>query len=272
MKYWKEIALSLCLVSLFVCAARRKYMVIMAGEVPIKLVLIKGGEAFIGAAEDDSLAADDSNPQTQLQLSGFYMGVCEITNAQFEAVMGYVPSEVKAPQCPVTNVHWPVAVKFCERLGSLTGKNVSLPTEAQWEYACRAGTEAPWYFHPDPEDYEDYCMMYVTPDEEYLSEWMWYEKNSSNTTHPVGLKKPNPSGLFDMYGNVEEWCLSDYRPYPYDELDGRNSLDLPSARRVMRGGSYCDHRGYCNSVQRQAHDIPLNIGSPSTGMRIVINE
>jgi formylglycine-generating enzyme required for sulfatase activity len=122
----------------------------------------------------------------------FKIGKYPITQAQYQAVMGNNPSYfMKKPQNPVENVSWDDAEDFCQKLSEITGKTYRLPTNSEWEYACRAGTETLFSFGDDYEQLKDYA---------------WYENNSGLITHPVGQKLPNNWGLYDMHGNVWEWC------------------------------------------------------------------
>jgi formylglycine-generating enzyme required for sulfatase activity len=134
-------------------------------------------------------------PASQDQkISSFRIGKYPITQAQYEAVMGTNPSHFQGnPQNPVESVSYDNAQVFCQKLSGITGKNYRLPTESEWEYACRAGTTTRWYFGDDRRQLGDYA---------------WYYDNSEGTTHPVGQKRPNAWGLHDMIGNVCEWCES----------------------------------------------------------------
>ncbi len=126
------------------------------------------------------------------EINSFAIGKYPITQEQYQAVMGVNPSYFQSnPQNPVETVSWDDAVTFCQKLSQLTGKNYRLPTELEWEYACRAGTTTNYYFGDDKEQLGDYA---------------WYFDNSQETTHPVGQKLPNPWGLYDMLGNIWEWC------------------------------------------------------------------
>ena len=121
---------------------------------------------------------------------GYYLGTHEVTQAQFEAVMGYNTSQsTKDPDCPVDRVSWAETLKFCEKVSTSSKEKVRLPTEAEWEYAARAGSSEKWFFGSQDSKLKDYA---------------WYQENSGSKTHKVGQKKPNPWGLYDIYGNVVE--------------------------------------------------------------------
>jgi formylglycine-generating enzyme required for sulfatase activity len=154
--------------------------------------------------------------------------------------MGTNPSEFKGDQQrPVERVSWEEAVEFCRRLSQKEGKTYALPTEAQSEYACRAGSTT------------RYCSG---DDESSLGEYAWYEKNSDKTTHPVGEKRPNAWGLYDMHGNVWEWC-ADWYDKEYHAGSPRNDPTGPSSGsyRVFRGGGWIYAAGNCCSASRNGN-------------------
>ena len=197
------------------------------------LVPIAGGTFSMGSLSGGS----DEQPVTTVTLSPFWLAKTEVTQAQWEAVMGSNPSHFKGGQLPVEKVSWDDAMEFCRKLtererqaGRLpTGTTYTLPTEAQWEYACRAGTTG------------DYAGE--------VDAMAWYAKNSGDATHAVGTKQANAWGLHDMHGNVWEWCLDWYGPY----LGGRVS-DFKGAAsgsgRVFRGGSWRLVAARCRSAFR----------------------
>ena len=162
----------------------------------------------------------------------FYFGKYPVTQAQWEAVMGNNPSSFKGPDRPVENVSWSDCQSFIEKLNYQADDNLyRLPTEAQWEYACRAGSTTACYFGED---------------EGRLGEYAWYQKNSNRETHPVGKKKPNAWGLYDMHGNVWEWCQDWYGNYPAGPvIDPRGPSS--GSNRVLRGGGWRDFAGDCFS-------------------------
>lgn len=162
----------------------------------------------------------------------FWMGKYQVTQAQWKAVMGDNPSHFKGDKLPVEKVSWDEVQEFCKKLSELTGKEYRLPTEDEWEYACRAGSTG------------QYCFG---DDKKMLGEYAWYDENSEGTTHPVGQKKPNAWGLYDMHGNVLEWC------------DGKG----------LRGGSWVNDGYYCRSAFR-GYNEPGN-RLYNLGFRVVVS-
>ncbi len=201
--------------------------------VPLEMIFVPGDTFKMGSPKGKG--SDDERPQHDVTMPGFYIGKFQITQAQWEAVMGKNPSSFKGdPALPVENVSWNDAKQFCEKLAQMTGKAYRLPSEAEWEYACRAGTTG------------DHAGD--------LDAMAWYYKNSESKTHPVGQKQPNAFGLCDMHGNVWEWCEdvwhSDYKGAPTDGsawLSGGNSR-----RRVVRGGSWDYDDFNCRSARRDS--------------------
>ena len=186
-------------------------------------------DAYTGASRERRLKKAVSNiinSMVAIPGKNFKMGKYEVTQEQWEAVMGENPSDFKAPNNPVENVSWEDCKKFLEKLNSMpevkkSGLTFRLPTEKAWEYACRAGSTG------------DYCKLAdgteITKGTQ--GEVAWYEDNSGKKTHPVGQKKPNAFGLYDMHGNVWEWCEDLYQ--------------AGSPTRVFRGGSWKDRSGIC---------------------------
>ena len=162
----------------------------------------------------------------------FYLGVFEVTQEQWEAVMGTNPSYFKDPKRPVENVSWHDAQGFCRKLSEREGGEYRLPTEAEWEYGCRAGTTTAYYWG-----------------DEFDGDYAWCEDNSGGTSHPVGSRKPNVWGLHDMAGNVYEWCADTFSRYASGAVsDPKDESDSPF--RVDRGGSWYSARVHCYSADR----------------------
>ncbi len=181
----------------------------------------------------------------------FKMGKYEVTQAQWQAVMGENPSEFKGDLNPVENVSWNDCKKFLEKLNAMpevkaSGLTFRLPTEKEWEYACRAGSTG------------DYCKLAdgteITSDT--LGEVAWYRDNSDNKTHPVGQKKPNAFGLYDMHGNVWEWCEDLYR--------------AGDSYRVIRGGGWRNGSGDCAAGDRS--DFGPDLLCDNLGFRLAASQ
>jgi formylglycine-generating enzyme required for sulfatase activity len=169
----------------------------------------------------------------------FSMGTTEVTQFHFARILRKIPSKFKAAKHPVESVTWDEAVEFCARLSDLpaekrAGRVYRLPTEAEWEYACRAGTTTAYSFGND---------------QGQLSNYAWWKVNSGPATHPVGLKKPNPWGLYDMHGNVWEWCQDWHGNYPSGSTTDPTGTASGSYR-VRRGGCGIDNSDRCRSAGR----------------------
>ncbi|MDB9414717.1 SUMF1/EgtB/PvdO family nonheme iron enzyme [Microcystis aeruginosa] len=210
--------------------------------ITLEMVSLPAGEFLMGSPDSDSDASDDEKPQHQVKVNSFAIGKYPVTQAQYQAVMGTNPSYFNNnPQNPVERVSWDDAQAFCQKLSQITGKTYRLPTEAEWEYACRAGTTTRYYFGDDANQLGDYA---------------WYNGNYQNTTHPVGQKKPNAWGLYDMSGNVWEWCEDNWHnTYENAPRDGsawiKNGNDN---RSLWRGGSWYSLPSYCRSACRDYLD------------------
>ena len=202
----------------------------------MEFVLIPAGTFMMGSPDSDPDADDNEKPAHQVTLSqDFYLGKYPVTQAQWEAMMGANPSEFKGAARPVETVSWDDVQAFMQKLNERGGADhYRLPTEAQWEYACRAGSSTRYHFGDDAAQLGDYA---------------WYHDNSGGQTHPVGQKQPNAWGLYDMHGNVWEWVqdwYGDYTVAPVTDPIGPTS----GAVRVIRGGSWGDAALYARSAVR----------------------
>ena len=192
--------------------------------VEFKMIKVEGGTFRMGAtSEQGSDAYDSEKPVHSVTLSDYYIGETEVTQELWEAVMGSNPSYCKGNnQRPVERVSWNDCQEFINKLNRLTGKNFRLPAEAEWEYAARGGKYSRGYKYSGRND---------------VDEVAWYESNSGETTHPVATKEANELGLYDMNGNVWEWC-KDW--YGYYQSNSQTNPTGPSRGefRVLRGGSW----------------------------------
>jgi len=206
-------------------AASAELTLDLGGGVTMKMVLIPAGKFMMGSPDSEQGRYEDEGPQHEVVITKpFYMGVTEVTQAQYEAVMGKNPSYYRGAANPVDTVSWNDAVEFCKKLSEKTRQTVRLPTEAEWEYACRAGTQTAFSFGDDPSTLGDYA---------------WWAMNSGETPHPVGQKKPNAWGLYDTHGNVWEWCADWWGAYPKGPItDPSGPATASRGSRVARGGSW----------------------------------
>jgi len=204
----------------------------------IEMVRVPGGTFLMGSPDGEGNA--DEHPQHQVTVSSFYMGKYEVTQTQWRAVarlpkvkidLDADPSKFKGDNLPIEQLRWEEAMEFCDRLSKETGKTYRLPTEAEWEYACRASTTGK--FAGD------------------LDEMAWYYNKSDRGTHPVGTKRPNGFGLYDMHGNAWEWCMDWYSEKYYKRSP---SVDPKGPSKglshVGRGGCWGLPARYCRSAFR----------------------
>jgi len=194
-------------------------------------------------ARYDSASPDEKPAHPVTLTQPFYMGKYDVTQEQYQQVTGTNPSGFKGKNNPVEMVSWDDAQAFCKRLTEQTKQAVRLPTEAEWEYACRAGTTSTYHSGDTEAD---------------LARVGWYYANSTNTTHPVGQKEPNAFGLYDMHGNVWQWCQDWYGENYYGKSEAENPQGpAQGAYRVLRGGSWYRHPLFCRSANRYRY-YPVN--------------
>jgi formylglycine-generating enzyme required for sulfatase activity len=215
----------------------------------IEMVLIPAGKFLMGDAQGE----DDEKPVREVELSAFWMDACEVTQGSCQGLMGRNPSKFRGEDRPAERLSWQFAIQYCNmrslREGlkpcydlktqrcDFTADGYRLPTEAEWEYACRAGTTSAWSFGGDGEE---------------LDKHAWFKANAAKTTHPVKERLPNPWGLFDMHGNVAEWCNDFYAATygsggPVKDPRGPDQGD----ERVLRGGSWNSGPETCRSAARK---------------------
>ena len=200
-----------------------------------KMVKVEGGTFTMGAtSEQGSDVDDDEKPTHSVTLSSFYLCKYEVTQALWQAVMGDNPSNFKGDNLPVEQVSWNDCQTFISRLNNLTGRKFRLPTEAEWEYAARGGNRSRGYKYSGSNTHPDVA---------------WYDANSGRRTHPVGTKSPNELGLYDMSGNVREWCSDWKGSYSASSSKKCNSSSRGSYR-VYRGGCWNSFFTDCRSSSR----------------------
>lgn len=230
------------------------------GRGRISLVWIPPGEFIMGSPS--SVGRSDEHPQHRVEITrGFWMGQVPVTQRQWKAVLGADPSKARQKglfslgEFPVDSVSWDDSILFCKELTRDTGERVRLATEAEWEYACRAGSKSAYCFGDNLRK---------------LRRYAWYEENSGFKTHAVRTKFPNAWGLFDVHGNVWEWCQDWYSPDFYTDCSHEDPIRIKKSKNdsvhVSRGGC-CNHKGeFCRSAFRKA---PSGYGTVVQGFRIV---
>ena len=209
----------------------------------LDMIAIPGGSFVMGSPSTETERNDDEGPQHNVNIPPFFMGKYEVTQAQYEAVMGNNPSDFKGAKRPVEYVNWDDAVEFCRKLTQKTGESYRLPSEAEWEYACRAGTTTPFYFGdtitPDLVNYGSSAPYGSAP------KGLWRKKTD------VGSFPPNAFGLYDMHGNVWEWCSDKWHDnYSGAPTDGSSWETGGSEYRVLRGGDWSNRAVNCRSARR----------------------
>lgn len=222
----------------------------MSGDVKLELARVDAGTFTMGAMDGENY--DNEVPHRVTLTRDFYLGKTEVTQAQWKAVMGNNPSYFKGDDLPVENVSWNDAMEFCRKLNEMgkapDGWKFTLPTEAQWEYASRGGNKSRGHKYSGSND---------------VGEVAWYE---GNNTHPVATKGANELGLYDMSGNVWEWCLDRYDSYSGDATDPSGPSD--GSFRVNRGGSWRSYARNCRSADRGSN-VPGRRGS-DRGFRLAL--
>ena len=206
-------------------------------DLGIALVFVKGGTFTMGCTSEQSDCDSDEKPTHRVTVSDFYMGKYEVTQKQWREIMGNNPSKFSGcDNCPVEQVSWNDVQKFIKKLNQKTGKKYRLPTEAEWEYAARGGVET-----------HGRASLYAGSNN--IGEVAWYKSNSGSKTHPVGQKKPNELGLFDMTGNVWEWCNDWYGDYSSSSQTNPKGPASGSFR-VLRGGGWISGARGCRVAIR----------------------
>jgi len=232
----------------------------LGNGVKLEMVEIPAGTFYMGSPENEVGRNDSEGPQHQVNVPNFFIGKYPLTQAQYQAIIGNNPAHFKGNNRPVERVSWNNAVAFCQKLSQKTGKNYKLPSEAQWEYACRAGTTTPFYFGesitPDLVNYDGNGVYAAAPKGQYRKQ-----------TTDVGTFPPNAFGLYDMHGNVWEWCEDDWQENYINAPVNGSALISRSDYKLLRGGSWSYDPEYCRSAYRL--DLNLDYSSNDIGFRVV---
>ncbi|HBI44905.1 MAG TPA: hypothetical protein DDY78_18920 [Planctomycetales bacterium] len=250
-------------------SAEEKLQDEIVNSIGMKLKLIKPGTFLMGSPKGEASQIDNEQPQHSVEITrSFYLGVYPVTQAEYVQVTGQKnPSAcsnegvdrwrvagLDTSRFPVEQVSWDAAVAFCEALNRLEakkrpGRKYTLPTEAEWEYACRAGSKSAYFFGSDSKELGDYA---------------WYEANSKRRTHAVGTRMANPWGLCDMNGNVWQWCADWHDKDYYANSPNKDPVSLnKGGARVLRGGSWNDYAQFCRAAYRSGNPpgtCHLNLG------------
>ena len=224
--------------------------------VSFTMIAVEGGTFQMGAtSEQGSDAGSDESPVHSVTLSSYYIGETEVTQELWEAVMGSNPSYFSGyPQRPVESVSWNDCQEFITKLNNLTGKNFRLPTEAEWEYAARGGNKSNGYKYSGSNTIDDVA---------------WYTDNSSSKTHDVKTKQVNELGIYDMSGNVWEWCQDWYGSYSSGSQTNPTGPASGSGR-VRRGGSWGNYAEFCRVSNRS--DYYPDYSTYDLGLRLSLSQ
>lgn len=238
----------------------------LGNNLSLEMVKIPGGNFQMGSPTTEAGRKAHESPQHSVDIAPFYLGKYVVTQEQYQAVMGSNPAELKGSKRPVEQVSWTDAMKFCQKLAQKTGKNYRLPSEAEWEYACRAGTTTPFYFGET-----------ITPElVNYHGEFPYGQAPQGlnrEVTSNVGIFPPNAFGLYDMHGNVWEWCSdawhNDYSGAPTDGSSWEVLTSMVTLIRVVRGGSWSYYGADCRSAARLSY--PAFSAYGHIGFRVALN-
>lgn len=221
------------------------------------MVKVDNGAFLMGETIKMSIPYNKERPAHKVTLTdNYYIGKYEVTQAIWQVVMGHNPSKYKGNELPVENVSWNDCQKFISKLNNMTGRKFRLPTEAEWEYAARGGKKSRGYQYSGSNK-----LLAVA----------WYNFNADDKTHPVGTKLANELGIYDMTGNVWEWC-QDYGG-SYSNLPQINPTGSKSGTyRIIRGASIINHKEYCNVSIRSYDEIASDERTWNVGLRLALSE
>jgi len=235
--------------------------VFLPGNIPVYFIRVEQGSFLMGTKLSETGSQPDEAPQHKVTISReFYLGQYEVTQSQWQAVLGENPSVFKhngiSGDLPVEMVSWNDIQLFLQKLNSFGIGIFRLPTEAEWEYACRAGGSDRFPWGNDPEY-------------KFLGEYAWFYSRAEGKSHPVGQKKPNAWGLYDMQGNVWEWCVDWYGKYPADSITDPKGVEHGNEH-IIRGGSWFNEPEALRSANRHRH--PVDSRQTNIGFRLILEQ
>ena len=251
-------ALFLIIILLYGSTAAGQQLKSITNSIGMKLVLIHAGSFAMGSQIGTPGRSEAESLHEVTISNSYYIGACEVTQEHYEGVVGHNPSRFRGRQLPVEMVNWLDAISFCKKLSELpeenaAGREYRLPTESEWEYSCRARSGAAYSFGDAAE---------------LLGDYSWFDGNAERQTHPVGQKRANRWGLYDMHGNVCEWCQDWYEFYPsIKEIDPTGPIG--GSLRVRRGGSWRHDAKFCGAAYRYASEPQSR--SPDCGFRVALS-
>jgi formylglycine-generating enzyme required for sulfatase activity len=223
---------------------------LITNSIGMKLIYVPAGDFNMGSPPEEKGRQDDELLHKVKITCPFRIGMTEVTQAQWQTVMGNNPANFTGDDLPVEKISWKSAIAFCKKLSETEGKTYRLPTEAEWEYACRAGVTGP------------------VAGTGQIDDMAWYDENSKEQSHTVATKTPNTWGIFEMHGNVSEWC-GDYYSSDYPEADVTDPIGPSEGKyRVIRGGSWGYFEPSCRCAARSS--APTSYQLKQTGFRVVM--
>jgi formylglycine-generating enzyme required for sulfatase activity len=226
-------------------------------EIDSRMVKLDGGTFTMGCVNlQDSECYNWEKPRHTVTINTFYLGKFDVTEKEWAVIMGTNPSKKNCDECPVINITWFDATVFINKLNQLSGKNYRLPTEAEWEYAAKGGNKGHGYKYSG---------------DDVASNVAWYDSTISKETHPVGEKKPNELGLYDISGNVWQWCADwfDEKYYSKSPSNNPQGPTTSTTDRVVRGGSWWGPMRDCRVANRDK--FPPNSKDDDVGFRLARN-
>ncbi len=253
----KHLVICLFLLTYISARAQDENIIVNVKGIPVKMIWVQGGSFIMGdTVEHIDEVYECEKPAHHVTLHSYYIGQTEVTQALWKAVMDSVPRNFKDDNLPVDDVCWKDCRSFITKLNSLTGMKFRLPTEAEWEFAARGGNKSQGYRYSGSNT---------------LGEIAWCADNSDGKNHPVATKLPNELGIYDMSGNVWEWCHDRYGKYSSKAKSNPTGPLLGSCRVIRGGGHQCLDKD-CRTTNRSFYKKKETIVDRELGLRLVLSE